>query len=1252
MSDNTRVDELLKDLLNSGGTPEEVCRTCPELLPQVRAGWLRLRALKTEVNALFHEFPFSTGGPSSPLPTAELPRIRGYEVREVLGRGGMGIVYMAWHLRLQRTVAVKMLLAGAYAQPHELERFLREAETVASLRHANIVQAHEAGDVDGRPYFTMEFVEGGTLAQKLAGTPQPAEQAAALMAVVAEAVHAAHQRGVVHRDLKPGNILLTADGAPKISDFGLARQLEGAAGLTQSGAPVGTPSYMAPEQAEGKSRDVGPAADTYALGAILHELLTGRPPFRAETAAQTLRQVIAQDPVPPSRLNACVPRDLETICLKCLSKQPQSRYATAAALSEDLRRFLGGEAIMARPLGPLERLVRWVRRRPTAAALSGALLVAALLALVLVGSTLRLSGQWQATERAAEQDLREVERLLRSDNNTDLAWRARAALESAKARLGAGGSPSLQERIAQAEQTLKLLDHLDAIRMERCANFGRLFDRRQSDHAYEEAFASTGLGTPAEAAEVVAARINASLAPQALIAALDDWAICVADNERREWLLRVARLSDPHPWRDRVRDPAAWVDPAKLTDLARTAPTQEQSVQLLAALGERMNRVKLDAVPFLRNVQQKHPGDFYANYWLGEALLAKQQPAAAMGFFRTALALRPRSATASFCLALALARQSLTDEALVYYQQAIDLDPQDAESHARFAGVLRDKGRLDDALHHYRQALRLDPKANWVRDNAGREMGLLLVEMGQLDDAISHLRHVVTLAPLDSQAQAGLRTALIRQGRPEEALTAWRKALDAGSVEDSDWFGYAELCLFLGHEDEYRRHRRTLLVRIDDATNPSVAQACLLLPGTKEELEGAAALVDRVLAAQPKAAWDRPFNRFLRGLAAYRLGRFDDAITTLASGEAANSPPSNHLITAMALHQKGQKGQALKTLAAVSSSFDWTAPRAEIGSARIPYILRREAAMLILPNLPAFMEDRYQPQEHDERLALLGACQDTNRCLALARLYTDIFRADPSLAEDLAVRHRYNAARAAAQAGCGLGKDSAGLGELERKKWRAQAHTWLGEDLADQEKRAALPDAAAGDDAIGWFRRLKQDSDFDGVRDAKALAQLDESERLQWQQFWQAVDAKLKKVQTFGGGAGPDPSLKPTFGSVKLKAGFKNDPYTSELVAGGELRTDKGGVKGFVARAPGFVLDYEAGTNVLTIHAVSKEDTTLLIQLPDGTWLANDDRSQNNLNPLLRFAKPQSGRYTIWVGTYNSPNAQATLAITEKEVGD
>src|SRR5262249_49771435 len=204
------------------------------------------------------------------------------------------------------------LLAGGCAGSEERERFLREAEAVAGLRHANIVQVHGAGDHDGRPYFTMEYVEGGSLAQKLRGTPLPARPAAALLVTLAGAVQVAHQGGIVHRDLKPANVLLTADGTPKITDFGLARRLGGDAGLTLSGVPVGTPSYMAPEQARGQTRAIGPATDVYALGAILYELLTGRPPFRGETASETVLQVISQEPVAPSRLNARVPRDLET----------------------------------------------------------------------------------------------------------------------------------------------------------------------------------------------------------------------------------------------------------------------------------------------------------------------------------------------------------------------------------------------------------------------------------------------------------------------------------------------------------------------------------------------------------------------------------------------------------------------------------------------------------------------------------------------------------------------------------------------------------------------------------------------------------------------------------------------------------------------------------------------------------------------------------------------------------------------------
>jgi hypothetical protein len=279
----------------------------------------------------------------------------------------MGIVYKARHVPLNRLVALKMILGGDQVGGEELQRFLREARAVARLQHPNVVQIYEVGEHGGQPYLSLEFVEGESLDRKLAGGAQPVPAASELVETLARAMHAAHQRGVVHRDLKPANILVTADGVPKITDFGLAKHLDEDTGQTRTGAILGTPSYMAPEQAGGRRQAVGPAADVHALGAILYELLTGRPPFRAETPLDTVMQVVHEEPLPPSRLNPKVPGDLQTICLKCLRKDPGRRYPSAESLAEDLRRFRAGEPIHARPTPVWERGWMWARRRPAIA---------------------------------------------------------------------------------------------------------------------------------------------------------------------------------------------------------------------------------------------------------------------------------------------------------------------------------------------------------------------------------------------------------------------------------------------------------------------------------------------------------------------------------------------------------------------------------------------------------------------------------------------------------------------------------------------------------------------------------------------------------------------------------------------------------------------------------------------------------------------------------------------------------------------
>ena len=331
----------------------------------------------------FHD-PERTLLPPADIVANAWPRVAGYEILEVLGAGGMGIVYKARQERLDRFVALKMIRSGAGARPEDLVRFEEEAKAVAAIEHSNIVKIFEISEQDGLPYFSLEFLPGGNLAAKIGGRPQPVDEAARIVEVLARAIYVAHQHKVIHRDLKPANVLVAADGTLKITDFGLVKRLESDSGQTRSGSILGTPSYMAPEQARGESQKVGPAADQYSLGAILYELLTGRPPFQGTSILDTLDMVRSREPVPPSQLQPKTPPDLETICLKCLEKDIARRYPDAFALAEDLRRFRAGETILARPVSATERLWRWCLRNRRVAALSAA--VALLLVTVAAGS--------------------------------------------------------------------------------------------------------------------------------------------------------------------------------------------------------------------------------------------------------------------------------------------------------------------------------------------------------------------------------------------------------------------------------------------------------------------------------------------------------------------------------------------------------------------------------------------------------------------------------------------------------------------------------------------------------------------------------------------------------------------------------------------------------------------------------------------------------------------------------------------------
>jgi eukaryotic-like serine/threonine-protein kinase len=385
-------EEIILDLMASwedqyrrglDPTPESVCARHPELTAEFRAKMCRQKAFLD-----FLQIRSPERNPDSRDESA-LPAFPDHETLALIDTGGMGVVYKARDLGLGRIVAIKTIAAGQYASSDQLARFHAEAHAVARLHHPNIIAIHAIGDHGNRPYLSLEFAEGGSLSRHLAGKPMAPREVAALVETLARAVHVAHEAGIVHRDLKPSNVLLTAEGVPKISDFGLAKLLDADAGRTITGQPLGTPSYMAPEQTDERAKRVGRGTDVYGLGSILYEALTGRPPFLGASPLETIRLVNSTEPIPPRQARPEVPRDLETICLKCLQKEPIKRYASAAALAEDLRRFLEARPILARRATLPEQLMRWCRRNPWAAAF----LVALAAGVIGLGTMTRLQAR-------------------------------------------------------------------------------------------------------------------------------------------------------------------------------------------------------------------------------------------------------------------------------------------------------------------------------------------------------------------------------------------------------------------------------------------------------------------------------------------------------------------------------------------------------------------------------------------------------------------------------------------------------------------------------------------------------------------------------------------------------------------------------------------------------------------------------------------------------------------------------------------
>jgi tetratricopeptide (TPR) repeat protein len=735
------------------------------------------------------------GAPPQPGPdgfegSADSRRIPGYVLLGELGRGGMGVVYKGWQIELKRLVALKMILPGTYPDPDQLARFRVEAEAVARLQHPNVVQIYEVGESEGNPFFSLEFVEGGSLASQLKGSPRPAREAARLVETLARAMQAAHDKGIVHRDLKPANVLVAKDRTPKITDFGLAKRLDTDAGRTHSGLVLGTPSYMAPEQAAGRNSGIGPAADVYALGAILYELLVGRPPFRGETLFDTLQQVLHEEPVPPRRLQSKVPRDLETICLKGLAKEPLRRYASALALAEDLHRFQVGEPIRARPAGVGERAVKWARRRPWTAATASLVVVA----MVLGAGALFADQQRKIAEAQAEaQQARERERLAGARTECQVGLRAAAGALGERNGLGAKlQAEKVLTLIANAPMPEVLADfRRDALelqvsgeRLQHALETHRTFLRRRDD-VLLHLTPFTGLYAPEDTAATAQAARDALAVVGVTLDGDTDLSLDPLTKEERAqitagsyeilllWAQAATRLSPrdaPEVRADRAREALRILDRAvRIAPLTPSYYEQRSIALRLLNDGPAADKARDEGRACANVASVDH-------LLRGQLLFEGGNLKGATAEFDAALRQQPDYLWARFSLALCHLRAERAGEATVGLTACLEHNRDFLWAYLARAIANAMLGQFDQAEEDFARAAQLQP-TDFARYSIAINHGVMRLRQGQSKEAAADFRKAIELLPEVYNAYVNLARAYEEQQAWDQAVEQVDKAI-------------------------------------------------------------------------------------------------------------------------------------------------------------------------------------------------------------------------------------------------------------------------------------------------------------------------------------------------------------------------------------------------------------------------------------------------------------------------------------------
>ncbi len=1129
---------------------------------------------------------------------AGLTQLGDFRIIREVGRGGMGVVYEAEQVSLKRRVALKVLPLAATLGGTQLQRFHNEARAAAGLHHTNIVPVHFVGCESGIHFYVMQYIDGQSLAAVVSQLRRPADRAtspqaadtpttahvpspapgeangtgstqpAALLSTAggargreyfravaelgvqaAEALDYGHRVGVVHRDIKPGNLLLDGAGRLWVTDFGLAH-VQGTESMTATGELVGTLRYMSPEQALAKRVVIDHRTDVYSLGATFYELLTLRPPFGGTDRHELLRQIAFEEPRPPRRLNKAVPAELETVVLKAMEKAPQDRYATAQGLADDLRRWLDDRPIQARRPSVVQRLRKWAWRHRAAV---NAAAVCLLIVVTVVAGTIGWGVRDRQTRR--NEAMRRAREALENaaacvqDENWPEGLRAVEQAEGFLASFEEGTAPGLQARLLRRD--LVMAGRLQEARLQGTALKDGHFDGQAIDAAYAGAFGGYGLELDGLDPLVAAEQVRARPIRRQLVAALDEWATIRKGLKREGWRhrLAVARAADPDGWRNRLRDALEGKDPKALEEVVAADPAGDWPPPTLMLLGDlaRGTASAERVAVLLGRAQQRNPGDFWINETLGD-LLHYSQPARLneeICYYTAAVALRPQSPGAHNNLGIALTDKGRLDEAIAEFREALRLNKDYAMAHSNLGAALAKEGRLDEASAECREAISLRKDLPHAHGNLGtvlaqqgrldeaeaefREalrlkkdipeahtnLGNLLAEKGRLEEAIAEYRETIRLNKDFFGARVNLGNALKGKGRLDEAIAEFREAIRLKKDFPLAHCNLGDALRQKGRLDEaIAEFREAIRIKKDYAEAHCNLGVALRAKGQLDE-----AIAEYREAVRLKKDFPEAHSNLGNLLA--EKGRLDEAIAEYREAVRLQSDFAlGHCNLGRVLLAKGQFRQAVEEIRRGhelgSRNPRWPYPSAQ---------LLRQAEQLadLDARLAALLKGQKQPKDASERLALAQFCQEHKQLFAAAaRWYGEAFAAQPALADDLRTGSRYNAACAAALAGCGQGKEAGNLDNKERTRLRKQALDWLRADLAAWRR---LLEKVPGQDHPAIAQQLAhwlEDTDFASVRGEQDLAKLPEAERKDWQKLWAEVAGTLARAQ-----GKPTPATKP-----------------------------------------------------------------------------------------------------------------------------